>query len=364
MIWSGARSFFERLRPQKKRTPEHNNNAQERYNNKEQRSVFRSAYTEEQAMKRFVCIILSLLFALSFAACAKKPDEPAPETTAEPTPEATEEPTPEATEEPTPKPTPEPTPEPVRGIKDFCMELDTDSVNKCDIDFDGVDDSVIFRSAVADDAGSKNYEITILTFKGATHVIELDQVMNLRAWIIDCDPEDGRMEVLICRSEDAYSYTLGMRLNDGFNGFTGYPSAMGVDTEITQKFTSEGGFPVIDSTLVFGTWDISGFAAITKDGFTVLSDEFFYSGDASFKLKRDITVELVNEDGSIGEEITVKKGEKIAPYSTDNESFVKVVLPDGRIGRMNVRIVDTPDAWGIYLNDVRQEYIANISYGG
>lgn len=302
-------------------------------------------------MKRIFSIILALVLVLSLVGCVKPGVDPTSDPTETPADNTTEE------------PTEEPTPEPVVGIPDFCVELDTKSSNKYDIDFDGVDDQIDFVWAAANEYGDKNYEITVKTAAGAKQIYEPGICYDLYAWLIDCDPTDGRMELLISYVFDSDDWcTYALRLNDEKTGFRSFTNGYEIDSEIVSWFTSEGGFPVIDRTDILGTSSISGFMTINAEGFAVISDEYLYLGDSELKLKKEFTLNLVNDDGSVGEEITLKKGDKISPYSTDNSSFVKVLLPDGSLGIISVELVNTDTEWGIYVNGVLQDLIADIPY--
>ena len=79
-------------------------------------------------------------------------------------------------------------------------------------------------------------------------------------------------------------------------------------------------------------------------------------------LKQKIKVQLVNDDGSLGDTVSVKSGKKLMPLSTDGESWVTVLLPDGSTGRMTVEIKEGPDEWGVFLNGKDQDTIAYLPY--
>ena len=102
--------------------------------------------------------------------------------------------------------------------------------------------------------------------------------------------------------------------------------------------------------------------ALDDDGFRLLTEGWDYIDNASFILKQKIKVQLVNDDGSLGDTVSVKSGKKLTPLSTDGESWVTVLLPDGSTGRMTVEIKEGPDEWGVFLNGKDQDTIAYLPY--
>ena len=316
-------------------------------------------------MKKLLIAALALLTALTVIGCSngEKPAEPTPvptaEATAEPTSEAMAEPTDEPTEEPTAEPTATPNP----GEADLCITLDTNGSAAADMDFDGRNDEFSFFTHEVDGLDVPSYELVVRTSAGAQYDIDFSVCDEIYAWIVDCDPADSRAELIVTTrylTDDWNTY--GLRLSESEKEFKVFTASFGVVKELEDSFTSENGLPVFDDTLVLGARKISARAALGDDGFGLMSDGWSYTDNKSFKLKKDIEVQLVNGDGSLGDTVSVKSGKKLKPLATDGESWVTVLLPDDSIGRMTVEINEDPAEWGVYLNGVNQDDIANLPY--
>lgn len=317
-------------------------------------------------MKRYIsiAIIITMLFALCACAATNKPAVPG-EQTEQPTWAATEAPSEEPTEAPTQEPTQEPTGEPqLAGIEDFCKPLDVYGENSFDIDFDGEDDQLSFKGEVINEWDDKSFELSVVTAAGVEKKLEISLCYDLYAWIVDCDPTDSRLDIIltnIFESDDWTTYVL--RLNDAGTDFIVAEDWFEVSSDIETVFTSEGGFPVIDRTDILGTRHVTANMTMTEEGLKLVSDEYLYIGsELEIELIKDLPLTALSEDGAFGQEYKAKAGTVIIPYATDMTSYVKVKLPDGRIGVMNVEIVSTDTEYGIYLNGVNQDEYAQMPY--
>lgn len=318
-----------------------------------------------KTMKKILIAVLALLTALALFGCSnvEKPAGPTTAPTAESTAEPTAEPTPLPTEEPTAEPTPEPTAAPNPGEADLCIPLDTNGSTSADMDFDGRNDSFSFFTHEEEGLDVPSYELVVRTSAGAQYDVDFSVCDEIYAWIVDCDPTDCRAELIVTTrylTEDWSTY--GLRLSESEKEFKVFTAPFGVVKELEDSFTSESGLPVFDDTMILGARKLSAYAALGDEGFGLLSDGWSYTDNKSIKLKKDIEVQLVNEDGSLGDAVTVKSGKKLKPLTTDGNSWVTVLLPDDRIGYMTVEIHDYPEEWGIYLNGVNQDKIANLPY--
>ena len=349
-------------------------------------------------MKRILIAASILLAALMLFGCAngKTPAEATPAPTAEasapteaPTPEPTAAPTAEPTPEPTAEPTPKPTPIP--GEADLCIPLDTKGTTQADIDFDGRPDIFEFFSRAVEGCDAPSYELIVRTAAGAQYDLDLSVCDEIYAWIVDCDPTDGRAEVIVTSRYITDDWaTCGLRLDPYKSAFKYYDEAFGVS--MAFSFTSEGGLAVLNKTTILGPRKLSARATLDDDGFRLLTEGWDYIDNASFILKQKIKVQLVNDDrshvrdkslrlpddlktmdvnghggvvnddGSLGDTVSVKSGKKLTPLSTDGESWVTVLLPDGSTGRMTVEIKEGPDEWGVFLNGKDQDTIAYLPY--
>ena len=321
-------------------------------------------------MKRILIAASILLAALMLFGCAngKTPAEATPAPTAEaaaPTEAPTGEPTEAPTAEPTPEPTaePTPTPTPIPGEADLCIPLDTKGTTQADIDFDGRPDIFEFFSRAVEGCDAPSYELIVRTAAGAQYDLDLSVCDEIYAWIVDCDPTDGRAEVIVTSRYITDDWaTCGLRLDPYKSAFKYYDEAFGVSMALEDSFTSEGGLAVLNKTTIWGPRKLSARATLDDDGFRLLTEGWDYIDNASFILKQKIKVQLVNDDGSLGDTVSVKSGKKLTPLSTDGESWVTVLLPDGSTGRMTVEIKEGPDEWGVFLNGKDQDTIAYLPY--
>lgn len=94
-------------------------------------------------------------------------------------------------------------------------------------------------------------------------------------------------------------------------------------------------------TWCVGTYDGYRTYYLDMDGQPV-SYEDYYTFDylPKFTVNRDFDLKSVNECGEVGETLTVKTGEKIQYYHTDSSQFADFILPDGKIGRVELEWSD------------------------
>ena len=315
-------------------------------------------------MKRIISGIFIILFALVSMACQSPlaPDQggegPAKTEEATEAPVVTDEPTAEPTEEPAE----EPTEEPAVGVADLCMPLELGKEVTVDLDFDGVDDTVLLREERQGEYDN-DYILTIDAGSGSNTIeYPVANAYDCQGWVLDCDPADSRLEVVIDFVQDSEDYTCkAFRVNAAGSGFDVYEEGYCILIDGEHPFTSEGGFTADRQHDILGTTDLGFSGAVGENGFKALTPMSYNGYPEGLELKRDMELTVVNEDGSLGEKITVPAGETIAPYETDGESYVDVRTPDGRIGRAEVKI-STGDEWCIYINGVDQDEYANIPY--
>ncbi|MBS7258859.1 MAG: PT domain-containing protein, partial [Eubacteriales bacterium] len=151
-------------------------------------------------MKKAITVILAIFLILSLAACANETVN-SPEPTGSPSEAPTLEPTDAPTEVPTPTPESSPTPDEdliLKGGRDFWVALENGVTYYCDIDGDGLVDSVLF----SEEASNEYYRVYYVTITmGADpynpYEYHTGETTWGCAWIIDSDPDDGRLEVLV-----------------------------------------------------------------------------------------------------------------------------------------------------------------------
>ena len=291
-------------------------------------------------------------------ALSEKPtEEPTTEPTAEPTAEPTEAPTEVPTEVPTAEPSAAPTVAPM-AIDTLPIEVPGNRLINIDIDFDGIMDTIIFEEEELEYYES-NYKLTVTRGANGTEpfVYEVSYGKAAGLIIMDCDENDSRIDILLswdfCSDDPA---SLICRVNEDGSGM----------------FTQEGScyFSIYDTSLKPGEFEISvhanvlnadflgAVATVDASGLKLVDDFKFSTYEDSYwmehqSLKREMTVRIVNDDGSLGEEVTVPVGEHIVPVSTDLESYVKLRIQDGRIGQVEFSF--NYEAPYIRLNDISQD---------
>ena len=363
-------------------------------------------------MKKYLGIILAIVMLLSVAACTPtvNPADPteAPAETdeaivTEPVEEPTEAPSEEPAEEPTEEPSEEPTEEPtaVTGIADYITLLVNNEPFKVDLDFDGIEDTVLYAQSAIDEyeyytritieLGNDNGEDPFL--------YEVKYSYGVSAWVMDCDPEDSRLDVVVTYCQDSDDWTsAAFRVNGAGTDIDSFVDYCGIMMTENYNYSSEEGFPVIARTDILGTHDVDAYYTVTAEGFKLASPYYTYpmyeDGYMDLELIREMELDLVGEDkghtsiligfgetgqealrylyefGSFvgedmqptGEKVTLAVGNTITPYATDLESWVCVKLEDGRIGRAEVSPAAGEDEWGYYINGVLQDEYAVIPY--
>ena len=356
-------------------------------------SIDRMVVISEVFMKKVLFFATALLMLLSLAAC-RAPEGFLDEPTEPPRPtepiapvQPTEPPAP--TEPPTPTEPPVPTPEPhdltdlVTGVVDYCQELELGNTYHFDLDGNGNCD-LVYYGTYDDEAsywnGCSCLRITLDTFPNDPYVFIVSwDAESARVWAIDSDPEDGVVELLCSDSIDEGLSSCILIPQGMSNGFRAV-NAHGGFIDAEHPFSSEEGFAVAFWTQLFGTNFLEGRMKFSwyedENDYVVRSCEYYTYGEFmfedSYELKLAITGNLVNEDGSVGEEITLGVGDKVLPYATDNESFIDLKTEDGRIVRFSVEIAgwasdpDDPDfvidTW--YIAGYPQDTVADMRYSG
>ena len=332
-------------------------------------------------MKKYLGIILAIVMLLSVAACTPtvNPADPteAPTETdeaivTEPVEEPTEAPSEEPAEEPTEEPSEEPTEEPeaVTGIADYITLLVNNEPFKVDLDFDGIEDTVLYAQSAIDEyeyytritieLGNDNGEDPFL--------YEVKYSYGVSAWVMDCDPEDSRLDVVVTYCQDSDDWTsAAFRVNGAGTDIDSFVDYCGIMMTENYNYSSEEGFPVIARTDILGTHDVDAYYTVTAEGFKLASPYYTYpmyeDGYMDLELIREMELDLVGEDMQpTGEKVTLAVGNTITPYATDLESWVCVKLEDGRIGRAEVSPAAGEDEWGYYINGVLQDEYAVIPY--
>ena len=331
-------------------------------------------------MKKAITVILAIFLILSLAACANETVN-SPEPTGSPSEAPTPEPTDAPTEAPTPTPTatiavteeptatPESSPTPnddqiLKGGRDFWIALENGVTYYCDIDGDGLVDSVLFTYS--------EYDPGVIITRGADPYNPYDYECGAYwgcAWIIDSDPDDGRLEVLIthdgessCDSEsDVLRAESGSDEIERIRIWGGVK--LGGEDPASFVFSSEEGFEIYVGTNVFGDNCLYARVRVSENGVEYLNEEYPFSNPHEYTLKLELPVTLLNENGTEGESYTVPVGETITPVYTDDDyavTYAVVRLGDGRLAKIEIEMEQNL----YYINGIHQmEYADFIDEG-
>ena len=318
-------------------------------------------------MKRIMSTMLALLAAVSMTACigVNKPENN-PENTADPTSgavstEVASSDSPAGSEEATEQPSAS------TGIADYCLSLSNNEPVMVDIDFDGVEDRVLFKQ---EPVSEWDYDYTLIVNLSGDEANEIKyDVKNVYdgfAWIVDCDTDDSRLDILISSVEGSDDWeSAACKLNDERTDFNTVTDWVSIYISTDEPFSTENGFCATRQSDVLGTRNLRTNMTVTNEGFMELTPYYYDNSSDIYSpltLLRDMTVFIVGDNGVTDEEFIIKEGETITPICTDLNSYLDLSLADGRTGRIAIECHNTDDDWGIYLDGVKQDDYAEIHY--
>ena len=319
-------------------------------------------------MKKIMSTLLcAAMTAVSMTACigVNKPENN-PENTADPTSgavstEVASSDSPAGSEEATEQPSAS------TGIADYCVSLKPNEPVMVDIDFDGVEDRVLFKQ---ESVSEWDYDYTLIINLSGDEANELkysfENQSDGSAWIVDCDTTDSRLDILINSADPGGDWSsAACKLNDERTGFNTVTDWVCIYISDDQPFSTENGFCATRQSNVLGTRELRANMTVTKDGFAALTPYYYENPNDAYSpytLLRDMKVFIVGNNGVTDEEFIIKAGETIAPFCTDLNSYVDVSFADGRTGRVALECRNTDDDYGIYLNGVNQDEYAEIFY--
>ena len=235
-------------------------------------------------MKKAITVILAIFLILSLAACANETVN-SPEPTGSPSEAPTPEPTDAPTEAPTPTPESSPTPDDdriLKGGRDFWVALENGVTYYCDIDGDGLVDSVLF----SEEASNEYYRVYYVTITmGADpynpYEYHTGETTWGCAWIIDSDPDDGRLEVLITHDGESScdSESDVLRAESSSDEIERIRIWGGVklsgEDPASFVFSSEEGFEIYVGTNVFGDNCLYARVRVSENGVEYLQGYYF-----------------------------------------------------------------------------------------
>ena len=259
-----------------------------------------------------------------------------------------------------------PAPTPLPDGDYFC-EIKPNVPSSIDIDGDGQDDTVLVEAkSGADDGSYISVMITLAADHDTAYEYDAGEGHTIFAAAADMGTGDGRKALLISYDQcDGDPITYAFRLKDEVGGFDVFTEPIGIYTGVWYGdglpesfiYSVEEGVPFERRTEILGTNFVLNHFTVAAEGFEFLDDEFMYIYPHEFTLKKELTVTLES-----GKTKTLPVGAKIKAYSTDRESFVKVKLEDGGIGRVEVSFGNTEYDYPVLLNGIDQDEYAEIMY--
>ena len=233
----------------------------------------------------------------------------------------------------------------------YFEELRDGSLLFTDVDGDGQNDTILVESLF--DGEDYDYWVELSVTRAAAPEAPVVYIIPYRwveyAAVADCVESDGRKDILICVDADSNDYsTHALRLNADCSGFE--EASLDVYFEAEPGFTyfRSKGLPMEIRTDIMGTYFLNGRFTVTSEGMSITTPEFTYPTTYAIPLTLKRALEVQLEDGSA---FALAAGEVVAPYSTDRQTYVKMVLPDGRIGTAQVSF----RPYTIYINGIDQD---------
>lgn len=325
-------------------------------------------------MRKFVIALLTAALLTTFTGCGGTVGEHetlAPSKDAQHTilPAAGADPTAEPEE--TPVLTAEVTADPLvfeTGGKDFCCALKPGELKYFDIDKDGKGDAVLFETNLNGDEGAYSLTVT-LAGKPETPFHYSTWGYDGRAWVVDSDPNDDRLEIICCDDGPSGDPSgVAIRLRDDGSEFSQFEigGIRNLNNAGEFDFSSENGFETIYETVLFGTNFPDARIRITSSGIKLLTKGYMYPAERSYVLKRDMKARILNDDGSDGEKYTIPVNTEITPvYSDDYDedaTYIVVRIPDGRLAKVSVESGEEGAGW--YIDGVDQYSYADFPMEG
>lgn len=262
-----------------------------------------------------------------------------------------------------------PTPTPVPGGDFFC-EILPNVPSSIDVDGDGREDTVLIAS-LGEGNSWEGFEVTVTRAADPAHPLSYitQRGGDGVAMAADCDPDDNRVEILLCIDVESNDYlTYAFRVNEAGDGLEQYEAWF--DSSYGKYFYEPEdlvfdhtrGLPMTKRSEILGTNYNVGRFTVTENGIEDITEEYYYwdwknPDHPPYVLLRDMEVTLEN-----GETRTLHKGDTFRPYSTDHESWAKVKLEDGTIGRVEIAFGNPEYKYPVFINGVNQDEYAEIWY--
>lgn len=236
---------------------------------------------------------------------------------------------------------------------------------KTDLDFDGKKDTVLLSMTEPDEVGFRSFLVTITLgsepdtpYTWKTEIWYWVSVGSL--YVLDCDINDNRLDVLFCGGDGLYNICLtSFRVKPEGHSIAEHFWGIELQTDDDGMFDPTEGIPVMVRTEIMDTQYVSTRITVTDEGFMLLSPMYFWEpteyNHGWRPLFRDMRVHLLMGT-EVDAELTLKAGTRIAPYRTDGWTYLDLKLEDGRIVRVDLEI----RGYEVYLDGIIQDKYVEI----
>lgn len=325
-------------------------------------------------MKQFIALILALALAAAFAAGCSSAKEKTANNSEESQKPAGPENTP-AESAGTPKPQGDATTDPAitaappteppanYPTEYFYAPLDENVPLKCDLDFDGLEDTVMLSATEGE--YDNEYSLVFTLGRNPNYTISLDYdypSYYALGFVTDCDLTDSRLDVIVTFAfESDDNATCHYRVDGSgesvdYHEYPGYVQCLNEEDRI---YADNGEFYFCERTEILGTASVGAFFTIDGDGWHPIDGkDLEYNYLPPVKCIQDLEVMLVDKDGNETGKTVIRAGETVSPISTDNETYVIVLLETAELAKIEVRIED----WLPYINGEPQHSYFEVMY--
>ena len=247
---------------------------------------------------------------------------------------------------------------------DTVIEVKENEPLKIDLDCDGVPESVALNVTPLDEEGFESrMDLTVRLGSDPDKAYKLNDNMidSYRLYVIDCDTEDDRLDLLLIYGYYEDTVVRAIRVNEAGDGFDFFDAPAYFDFGSIKEgpLDISEGIPMLVGTDLFNTQELDARAIITSEGFRFIGsfsyrdlyDEYFPEPRT---LKRELEVE------KDGETLTLPAGTGFRPVETDNWTCVVLELEDGSLVTANIE----NRGYRYYINGLRQDEYCDIFYAG
>lgn len=262
--------------------------------------------------------------------------------------------TPETTLRPSEPPSQEPLPTltPVT----MAMTLSPGVYETYDLNNDGTAERItIAETNRDDDAYTKDYVVAI-DLKDRTYAHHINGAYACGFYLIDCDENDGRIELIASYEHDSDDHTtIAMRidrLNESVCTFT-------IDGSLTPEnaaaFDRTKILNILSRTDLFGTHILQCAMSIDEDGFYLTDEDkkFVTTDDEWLKLKTTMVIIPIDTEQN-AHPMILPAGNRVRPVSTDEMTYAIMSLTDGALFSIRIEFINTDEEYGYLIEGADQ----------